>query len=160
MLEINQAIIIRWAIIFLQYCFLLGIYFFIYRIGTLIYRDLSRCSDVLAPEQVIERTAVATDAYLMVLEADESSGLVPGVRIALLETTMIGRNVQHNTIVIQESFVSSEHALIQLFNDQYWISDLNSTNGTMVNGSRIEDETLLKNDDQIKIGSVILRFER
>lgn len=160
MLEINQAIIIRWAIILLQYCFLLGIYFFIYRIGRLIYQDLTSSTDVSAPGQVSEDTSPATDAYLTVLEADESSALTPGVRVTLLDTTTIGRNVKHNTVVIQEAFVSSEHALIQLYNDQYWISDLNSTNGTIVNGTRIEDETLLKTGDQIKIGSVILRFER
>lgn len=152
--EINVAVMTRWAIILLQYGFILSIYYFIYRLGTLLHRDLSRCTDIDRREQ-----AAAGGACLRVLEADEASGLQPGACLLLQEASTIGRG-KYNTIVIQEAFVSSEHALIQLYNDQYWLSDLNSTNGTIVNGKQIENETLLQTGDQIKIGSVILRFER
>lgn len=159
--EINLAVLMRWAIIFLQYSFLLCIYCFIYRIGRLIYQDLTRLPAISTQEQIIEEKQVSTlEAYLSVVEADEPSGLLPGIRIPLQQTVMIGRSAKHNMIVIHEAFVSSEHALIQSYDNQYWISDLNSTNGTIVNGRRIEDETPLKIGDQIKIGSVILRFER
>lgn len=157
---INLASMTRWVIILLQYGFVLVIYYFLYRLGILLYRDLSRCTDVPAPEQALAEGVAPQDAWLTVLEADEPSGLRPGVRFFLQETTTMGRSVKYNTIVIQEAFVSSEHALLQLYNNQYWLSDLSSTNGTVVNGQQIEDETPLKTGDQIKIGSVILRFER
>lgn len=156
--EINQAVILQWAIVLLQYGFLLCIFYFIYRIGQWIYGDMA-CVAGNPNRELNGHTGKPSAASLVVLAADENSGLLPKTRIELPETTTIGRSGNHNTIVIQEAFVSAEHALIQLYDNGYWISDLNSTNGTMVNGVRIEDETLLQSGDEIKIGSVILRFE-
>lgn len=159
--ELNQAVVLRWVIICLQYGFLLGIYYFLYRIGSAIYSDMACYPVAGSPGGTAgQPPSAAARAYLEVLAADATSGLQPGKRIDLEGTTTIGRSAQHNSIVIQEAFVSSEHALIQAYHDQYWLSDLSSTNGTLLNGGRIEDETLLKTGDEIKIGSVILRFER
>ena len=157
--EINQAVILQWTIVLLQYGFLLCIFYFTYRIGQWIYWDVACVSGNPARESTGHMGKTGA-AYLIVLAADENSGLLPKTRIELPETTTIGRNAKHNTIVIQEAFVSAEHALIQLYDNGYWVSDLSSTNGTMVNGVRIEDETLLQSGDEIKIGSVILQFER
>ncbi|HWR55786.1 MAG TPA: FHA domain-containing protein [Negativicutes bacterium] len=157
--EINQALILQWTIVLLQYGFLLCIFYFIYRIGQWIYWDITGVTGNPGREST-GRTGKSGAAYFIVLAADEDSGLHPQTRIELPETTTIGRSAKHNTIVIQEAFVSAEHALIQLYDNGYWVSDLSSTNGTMVNGVRIEDETLLQSGDEIKIGSVILQFER
>jgi pSer/pThr/pTyr-binding forkhead associated (FHA) protein len=158
--EVNQAFLVRGGIMLLQYGFLALIYLFIYRIGTFMYRDMLVTYD--PDSQVKQEMAIQSEEayYLTVEEAGNSSGLTAGTRFILDPTTTIGRNPHNNVIVVQESFVSGEHALIQLYKHQYWISDLNSTNGTLVNGSRICDETLLASGDTIKIGSVALRFER
>jgi len=157
LLELNQAVLIRGGIIFLQYFFVVLIYFFIYRIGKLLYLDLRRMQASgpnVSPGQYVEGKH-----YVTVLEADEASGLMVGDCFPLKTTTTIGRNLEQNTIVIQDTFVSAEHALIQRYKDCYWISDLSSTNGTFVNGNRIEDEMALTPGDMIKIGSVVLHFE-
>ena len=72
------------------------------------------------------------------------------------ETVTIGRDGK-NTIVILDPTASSFHAQIALGSDGWSIEDLNSTNGTVVNGWPIES-VALNTGDLIKIGSVELRF--
>ncbi len=67
----------------------------------------------------------------------------------------VGRN-SSNDIVLNEPVVSGEHAAIQL-KPQPSITDLNSTNGTRLNGSAVT-KAELRHNDVIKIGSHELRF--
>lgn len=159
--DINQAMLIRDGIVILQYAFLVLIYFFVYRIGKLLYIDLCTLPlhKLAAMPEAVSVLGSHIHPALVVLESGTASGLKIGERITLKSTTMIGRNTEHNVLTIHETFVSAEHALIQQYKDRYWISDLKSRNGTFVNDMRIEDETPLTNGDKIKIGSVVLRFE-
>jgi pSer/pThr/pTyr-binding forkhead associated (FHA) protein len=57
--------------------------------------------------------------------------------------------------------VSRSHARIVRKDDAYYISDLQSTNGTSVNGARISGETKLRHGDTIELGSAVtLKFDR
>ncbi len=67
----------------------------------------------------------------------------------------VGRN-SGNDIVLNEPVVSGEHAAIQL-DPTPTITDLNSTNGTRLNGSLIK-KSALQHNDVIRIGSHELRF--
>lgn len=67
----------------------------------------------------------------------------------------VGRN-SNNDIVLNEQVVSGEHAAIQLDGGAS-VTDLNSTNGTSVNGRLIRKQPLQHND-VIAIGSHELRF--
>jgi pSer/pThr/pTyr-binding forkhead associated (FHA) protein len=69
----------------------------------------------------------------------------------------IGR-APDNTIVIPEGSVSSRHAHLQLIGESYRLKDLDSTNGTRVNGIPIT-ETTLRFDDRIRFGAVEGRYE-
>lgn len=53
--------------------------------------------------------------------------------------------------VIDDQKVSRRHAKIQMRGDQYTITDLNSRNGTFLNGKRIEKESALYANDRISI---------
>ena len=70
----------------------------------------------------------------------------------------IGREAS-NDMVIDEEQVSKQHASIFYEEDQFWVADLKSTNGTYVNGKRIEERIALKNEDMVKIGTMILKFK-
>lgn len=72
------------------------------------------------------------------------------------ERITIGRN-SHNDIVLNEPVVSGEHAAIQLDGGGAMVTDLNSTNGTNVNGRLIKKQPLQHND-VIAIGSHELHF--
>jgi pSer/pThr/pTyr-binding forkhead associated (FHA) protein len=69
----------------------------------------------------------------------------------------IGR-APDNMIVIDDSSVSSRHAQLELSGELYRLKDLDSTNGTRVNGLPIT-ETVLRFDDRIRFGRVEACFE-
>jgi sigma-B regulation protein RsbU (phosphoserine phosphatase) len=55
--------------------------------------------------------------------------------------------------------VSRRHARITLANKQYYLEDLGSSNGTYVNSTRLQGKIELHEQDQIRIGPYLLRFE-
>ena len=55
-------------------------------------------------------------------------------------------------IQILEKLISRRHASIEKKGDQYFLNDLGSSNGTLLNGLFINSESLIKNGDKIKIG--------
>lgn len=72
--------------------------------------------------------------------------------------TTIGR-IESNDIVIPDPSISRHHAQIRLTNGQFSLHDLDSTNGTFLNGKRIT-EAPLKDGAQIAMGKVALKFRR
>src|SRR5947199_5754428 len=69
----------------------------------------------------------------------------------------IGR-APDNMIIIEDPSVSGRHAQMELAGDSYRLKDLESTNGTRVNGIPIS-ETMLRFDDRLRFGGVEARFE-
>jgi len=85
--------------------------------------------------------------------------LPSGERVALGEhVTTVGR-LPECTITINDTNVSRNHAEIRTGSTAYVAVDLGSTNGTMVNGSRIVGEQRLNDGDIISFGSTHVRFE-
>ena len=74
------------------------------------------------------------------------------------EETLIGRHPECG-IQLDSNAVSRRHARVFVDGDQFAIEDLGSGNGTFVNGQRIETAVPLKNQDRVKLGPVLLRFE-
>lgn len=70
----------------------------------------------------------------------------------------IGRN-QDNDITIDDSSVSRHHATIVQTASGFVICDNNSSNGTFINGQRIEDEAVLKQNDILKLGTVLVPWK-
>jgi Nif-specific regulatory protein len=69
----------------------------------------------------------------------------------------IGR-VSSNDIALKDSSVSREHCLIYKQKNQFFINDLESLNGTFVNGKKAKN-TLLRHGDKIHLGDFIFRFQ-
>jgi pSer/pThr/pTyr-binding forkhead associated (FHA) protein len=72
------------------------------------------------------------------------------------DIVMIGR-APLNDIVIDNPVVSAQHAMLRKLGDSYCLKDLNSTNGTHINGLLFIDGEL-KDGDTIRFGSVIAIF--
>jgi transcription termination factor Rho len=72
------------------------------------------------------------------------------------ERMTLGRR-PYNDIVVDNLAVSGEHAALQVIGNEYFIEDLNSTNGTFINEQKIKRQ-ILKNGDTIEIGKYAIRY--
>jgi len=82
-----------------------------------------------------------------------------GQRISLGDRPLdLGRS-SDCAITLSDENVSRRHAEVRPSSRGYAVADLGSTNGTMVNGTRIRDEQLLVDGDIINVGSTYIRFE-
>jgi pSer/pThr/pTyr-binding forkhead associated (FHA) protein len=86
-----------------------------------------------------------------------SEGLTGRSHELKAERTTVGR-VEDNTFQIPDSSVSSHHAEIILKGNEVIIKDLNSTNGTFINGQQIT-EASLKPSQILRLGQVEVRLE-
>jgi predicted component of type VI protein secretion system len=84
--------------------------------------------------------------------------IISGVTHELIdEAITIGRGPD-NTIVVNDPSISTHHAQLLLERDTYRLKDLDSTNGTRVNGKPVT-ETVLRFDDRIRFGAAEARYE-
>ena len=72
------------------------------------------------------------------------------------DRTTLGRR-PYNDIVIDNLAVSGEHAVLQMMGADVHIEDLNSTNGTYINGKAVKKQ-LLKHNDTVEIGKHKIKF--
>ena len=71
--------------------------------------------------------------------------------------TTIGRSAR-NDLCVEDPFASRLHADVRRRGDAYWISDLGSANGTLVNGSRLVESVPLRDRDLIRIGETEIEY--
>jgi hypothetical protein len=87
-----------------------------------------------------------------------SEGLTGKAYELAVDKTTIGR-VDDNTFPIPEGSVSSHHCEILLRGGDVIVHDLNSTNGTFINGHQITGEAPLKGGQILRLGQVEMRLE-
>ena len=97
------------------------------------------------------------------LEYDGMGGLAAaaelvGMSFPLLPFTTLGR-APTNTIVLQDTFCSQDHALVLRRGGQWWLEDRGSSNGTTLNGEAVQQPVVVSSGDVIGIGRVLLRVE-
>ena len=86
------------------------------------------------------------------------SGGFPGTSYEVSDAeTLIGRNPTTDVTLIDEG-ISREHAVISFDDGTYTVEDLQSTNGTKVNGHRVRSSEL-KPGDEVQIGGTVFVFE-
>ncbi len=87
------------------------------------------------------------------------NGCFAGLVIPLNKSRMVlGRDVDCD-ICLDDSLVSDEHAAISRNGGNFVLEDLNSRNGTSVNGERI-NQRKLRNGEKISIGNFLLKFSQ
>lgn len=88
------------------------------------------------------------------LELMEESDNSKSIRFCLKDQVTLGRNPQHCNIAIADDLaVSGMHCKIYIYEGKIYVMDLGSTNGTYVNGKKIQYAVVLKGGDYIEIGS-------
>ena len=145
----------------LKVAFLVLLYLFIWRIVRTAATDLR-----LPQESFILRPALAgggavghaADSGRLVVVA--SAVLEPGEEYELSAAPLtIGRGGQNDVQIEADEFASARHVRIEPRRDGVWVNDLGSTNGTFVNGVRVDRPRKLANGDVVRAGETELRFE-
>lgn len=136
----------------LKYIFTIGLIFIIYIIIAytlkLIYSDLREKGKEKLPDKPLG---------LEVLKSYREGKFKKGSIIPIYKETTIGRG-KNNVILIEDPYVSVNHARIIMKNNAYYIEDKNSSNGTILNGEKIGEIKKLKKDDEIEIGKMIFKI--
>ncbi|MCP5098430.1 MAG: FHA domain-containing protein [Chloroflexi bacterium] len=123
---------------------------FIGGIAWLSYRDMKTMSVAIAgrSQQYGQLRVIANDAG-----GPEIDTLFP-----MLPVTSIGRATT-NSIVLSDTFTSSEHVLIVRRGEQWWLEDLDSRNGTLLNDVLLAETAVITLGDVITIGETQIRVE-
>ena len=145
-MEITFAVLL-WAV---RIAFLLLLYVFLLRAFSVLHRALAA-----------ERVTDSATRALGTLIVERSAGHAPrvGERFPLRASTSIGRDAG-NDVPLSDEAASARHAVLELRDGEWWVEDLGSTNGTLVNGTRIERAERVRAGDELAIGRIALRLER
>jgi hypothetical protein len=77
--------------------------------------------------------------------------------LSIVEEMTIGR-AESNSLQVEDEYISSNHARIYYREPQWWLEDLESKNGTFLNGRRLHKPTLLETGDTISFGTTRMIF--
>ncbi len=136
------------AIWVLRLLFLAGIYAFLWAVVRVLLRDLRAAAR--EPSAELGR---------LVVVASPSGEPAVGAGFSLDAVTTLGRDV-NATILLDDEFVSGLHAALTYRGRAWYVEDLGSTNGTFINGSPVDDISLVSFGDELQCGNVRLRLER
>lgn len=101
----------------------------------------------------------AADAARLIVLDGGASDRPPGTAFTLGQVTAIGRHLD-NDVVLADPTISGRHAVISTREDNWWIEDLDSTNGSSVNSAVVSPDTptVLRSGDLVQLGAVKLRL--
>ncbi|HWB55818.1 MAG TPA: FHA domain-containing protein [Gaiellaceae bacterium] len=151
------------VLIALQAAFVVLLYVFVWRVVRSAERGLPAApqeSFVMAPAQAAQARAEA--------------GILPGRLVVRRSRAVpvgktfdagpvpvtIGRAEDNLVVISADDYASGHHARVEAGLDGTWVFDLGSTNGTYVNGERIDGRRRLREGDVLQVGDTELRFER
>lgn len=106
---------------------------------------------------VVRQRAPQPSAELISVPGEGGSQIPEGLTFDIQGVSTIGR-AQTARVVLDDSSVSAQHALIRSVDGTWTIEDLGSRNGTLVNGRTITAPTPLSCGDSIQLGRVRLRL--
>ncbi|HEX6787843.1 MAG TPA: FHA domain-containing protein [Gaiellaceae bacterium] len=145
----------------LKIAFLVLLYLFIWRIVRTASKDmrLPQESFILRPG-ALPGAAIGQRIHPGRLVVLSSQVLDQGEHFELDSADLtIGRGGQNDISIEGDDFASARHVRIEPRRDGVWVHDLGSTNGTHVNGLRIERPRKLVTGDVVRVGETELRYE-
>ena len=144
----------------LKVAFLVLLYLFIWRIVRTAGRDLRLPQDSFILRPALAGGTIGQPVNPGRLVVVHSEILSVGEEFELDSTALtVGRGGRNDVSIEGDEFASARHVRIEPRRDGVWVSDLGSTNGTFVNGVRIERARKLVPGDVVRVGETELRFE-
>jgi hypothetical protein len=146
--------------VLLKFAFLAVLYLFLLWVARSALKDLRRpapyADDVHADAYLPDDSAGAVPSAAR-LVSEGGGGLRTGQSFVVGPELVIGRAADID-IQIDDSFASGKHARVFGRDGHVYIEDMNSTNGTYLNGHRVRTPELLHPDDKIHIGDTEFRY--
>jgi len=153
------------ALLVLKIAFLVLLYVFVVRV----IRSAGREKQAPSQDSMILTPAAASAAGLRHggtrrrstrLVVQRSPSLEEGDEFQLNSAPVtVGRGGQNDLVLSGDDFASARHARIEVRGDGVWVQDLESTNGTYVNGARVMGAQRLDPGDVLRVGETDLRVE-
>ena len=146
-MEITFAVLL-WGV---RIAFLVLLYLFLIRAFRALHRALSEERVAIAARQLGIAALVVTRSH--------PDGPRVGERLPLRAVSSVGRD-SGNDVVLNDEAASAKHAIVSFAEGEWWLEDAGSTNGTLLNGSRVRDRERLHYGDELAVGRIALRLER
>ena len=146
----------------LKFGFLAVLYLFVLVIARSAIKDLRRSTGP-APDATgfhaapayVEAPRRGADGWLIV---ERGGGLKDGQRFDLIGGLSIGRSKEAD-VRIDDRYASSLHARVFSRENRFYVEDMNSTNGTLLNGATLHGEAEMIDSDTVQIGDTVFRLE-
>lgn len=136
--------------LFFGIVFIIFLYSIIYYALKIMYRDVKGGGK--------KRKGTVQKAHgLEVLSSMNENQLRVGSVIPVTSTITLGRKDDNSLIINNDHFVSSYHAKIYVRNNEFYLEDLASTNGTYVNEEKISGRIRLRINDTVRLGSTVFK---
>jgi hypothetical protein len=153
------------ALLALKIAFLVLLYLFVIRVIRSASRERqapSQDSMILTPAAAarvgLGRAAAKRRAVRLVVQ--RSPSLDEGDEFPLNSAPVtVGRGGQNDLVLDGDEFASARHARIEMRGDGVWVQDLESTNGTYVNGARVVGAQRVGAGDVLRVGETDLVVE-
>ena len=129
----------------------LALYAFLGLLLWYVWRDVRVSSQYLIDSRKLP-------GQLTVVECDPEVPLMVGDTFHLRSLTTLGRSPT-STIPLADSYASTNHAQITWQGGQWWLLDLQSRNGTAVDGIPISEAVVLASGDIISVGRVQFKLD-
>jgi hypothetical protein len=153
--------------------FLAVLWIFVFTIISVIRADLfgqkvvSRVASANAPQVLSSPVAPAAPASnplvmessgsnaskLVIIDGDRTGHVIPLDRRELT----IGR-AETSDLVVDDEYASTHHAKLILINNDWLIQDLNSTNGTFLDGGRVGTPAVVKLNTPVRVGKTVFEL--
>lgn len=177
------------ALRFLEYVFLALLYLFFLRVLRAVWVELREPRVVPAePDKTVAQTTGQVGSYvngnsngngafsapatagnggrsrksrglphqLAIMSPDEHTGH----SFALVDELTIGRSTDCTVPLPEDTFVSQVHARVFRRANEYWVEDLGSTNGTLMNGRRLSGAAPVRRGDRLQVGRTVLELRK
>ena len=146
-MEITFAVLL-WGV---RIAFLILLYLFLIRAFRALHRALADERVAVSARSIGLATLVVTKSH--------AGGPRVGERMPLRAVSSVGRDAG-NDVVLNDEAASAKHAIVSFADGEWWLEDAGSTNGTLLNGSRIWDRERFHYGDEVAVGRIALRLER
>ena len=134
-----------WAI---RLLFLALLYVFLFAVARTLLKDLRAAA---------REPGVELGRLIVVVSPSGDPAI--GAVFPLDAVTTLGRDV-NNSIFVEDPFASTDHAVLTFRGRAWYVEDRESTNGTFINGSRVNGVAPLGFGDTLQIGQVRFRLDR